>query len=131
MPVYNRVAESVHLSDWLKEELPGATQLSRKAGTLVAGQNLPSGAVLGRYLSGASISKLALLDPSATTGLQIPDSILITATDASAGDKPVVVLAQNASVVDKLTWPAGTDANVKAQAASQFAAVGITFLRMC
>jgi hypothetical protein len=132
MPVYNRTTESVDLSDWLKEELAGPTQLSRKNGTLVAGQNLAGGAVLGRFSTGANTGKLTQLNPSATDGTQYADSILITPANATAGDVPAVVISQNASVSDRgLTWPTGIDGPTKAAAISQFAAVNITFLRSC
>ena len=53
--------------------------------TLIAGQNLPRGAVLGK-ITASSKYKLSL--SGASDGSQTPDLILAEDVDATAGDKP-------------------------------------------
>lgn len=64
--------------------------------TLVSGQNLARGAVLGKITVGG---KYTLSDDGAADGSETPDLILAEATDASAGD--VVTVAYEAGVFDE------------------------------
>jgi hypothetical protein len=75
---------------------------SLNTATLVSGQNLPAGAVLGRV---ASTGKYAMVNPAAGTGEQTAVAILLGATDASAGDAPCAILVGPSEVNNSdLNW---------------------------
>lgn len=63
--------------------IAGSFPIVTDEGTILTGQTLARGAVLGKITSGG---KLQLLDRLATDGSQNPHSILAEAVDSSGGD---------------------------------------------
>ena len=96
---------------------------SRDVVTLIAGQSLPPGAVLGKITASG---KYTLLAPAATDGSEVACAVLFAAVDASAADKAAVVTARDAEVAGAaLTWPAGMDAGEKTAATAELKLLGI------
>ena len=96
---------------------------SRDVVTLISGQNLPPGAVLGKITASG---KYTLLAPAATDGSEVAAAVLFAAVNASAADKAAVVNARDTEVQGAcLTWPAGIDAGDKAVATAELKALGI------
>ncbi len=98
---------------------------SRTQGVLAAaaGNNLKSGAVLGKITASG---KYTLLAPTASDGSQTAAAILCWNTDASAADRRTVLIDRDAEVIDTLLiWPAGITDPQKAAALGQLAALGI------
>ena len=62
----------------------GGDDIITDSGTLIMGQNLKRGAVLGKI---AASGKLTLVNSTATDGSQTPYAILAADTDATAADK--------------------------------------------
>lgn len=84
---------------------------SRDNVTVVTGQNLAAGTVVGRVTASG---KIAAYNNGASNGTETACGILISGVDASAADKPGVIIARHAIVVDKdnLVWsgsPSGAD----------------------
>ncbi len=118
MPVMN---EGNYLGDWLKFE--AGNLYSRDEVTVIAGQNLATGTVVGIITASGKITKLA---PAAVDGSENAAGVLAFPVDASAADLPGVVIARHAIVSDKkIVWPAGITAPQKATAISQLKALGI------
>jgi len=80
MPQYPSQAVYTYAPDNL---IAGLTQVVSENGTLLAGQALPRGALLGRITASG---KLNLSTAAATDGSQVPYGILYDAYDATAGD---------------------------------------------
>ncbi|MGI4798496.1 MAG: head decoration protein [Janthinobacterium lividum] len=80
MPQYPFQTVSSYAPDNL---IAGLTQVVSENGTLLAGQALPRGALLGRITASG---KLTLSTATATDGSQVPYGILYDAYDATAGD---------------------------------------------
>lgn len=68
--------------------IAGAYPIETRKVTLVSGQNLVRGAVLGKITSGG---KYTLSLSASSDGSQVPDAVLVDTTDASGGDKEVMV----------------------------------------
>lgn len=64
-------------------------------GTLLSGQNLTAGTVVGKITSGG---KWTAYDPSSSDGSQTNLGILYASVDASAGDAPCVVVVRDCEV---------------------------------
>ena len=119
MPV---IQETLNLGDLLKYE---ASHLySRDQVTVLAGEVLPLGAVVGRV---SASGKVKALDPIATDGSEIAVGVLIAPQDALAEDQTDgLIIARHAIVADHtLTWPAGITPLQKATALHQLNALGI------
>lgn len=94
--------------------------ISRDKATLVAGQNLTAGTVLGRITLGG---KYTLHNPAATDGSQAAAAVLLTDCNASAADAPALILARLAEVkAALLTFKSGITAPQKATALADLAA---------
>jgi len=119
MPV---ITEGMNLGDLLKYEAPNL--YSRDQATVLAGQNLALGAVVGIV---AATGKVKALDPAATDGSQTAAGILLEPVDATAGDRDDgILLARHAIVADSaLVWPAGITNAEKATAIAELKAIGI------
>ena len=116
------IQESLNLGNLLKYE---ASHLySRDQVTVLAGEVLPLGAVVGRV---SASGKVKALDPIATDGSEIAVGVLITPQDALAGDQTDgLMVSRHAIVADHaLTWPAGITPLQKATALHQLNALGI------
>ena len=118
MPVQT---ESNYLGDWLKFEEDNL--YSRDVVTVASGQNLAAGTVVGIITASGKVTQLA---PAASDGSQTAAGVLLNAVDASAGDKPGVIIARHAICSAKgLVWPASITDPQKATAISQLKALGI------
>jgi hypothetical protein len=75
---------------------------SLNTATLISGQNLPAGSVLGRV---TSTGKVTMVAPAAGDGSQTAIAVLIAAVDASAGDAPCAILVGPSEVNNSdLNW---------------------------
>lgn len=90
--------------------------------TLLAGQNLARGAVLGKVTASG---KYVLSASGASDGSQTPDLILAEPCDATAADKPVLAYARGDFAAGALTLGAGHTA---ASITEGLRAKGITLL---
>ena len=116
------IHETLNLGDLLKYE---ASHLySRDQVTVLAGEVLPLGAVVGQV---TATGKVKALDPSASDGSEVVCGVLITPQDALSGDQTDgLMIARHAIVADHaLTWPIGITDSQKAIALSQLKALGI------
>jgi hypothetical protein len=75
--------------------------------TILSGQNLQAGAVLGKV---ASSGKYVAFDNDATDGSQTAAGILLAPCDASEGDKQAAIVAREAEVNEhELVWDEDND----------------------
>jgi len=118
MPVQT---ESNYLGDWLKFEEDNL--YSRDEVTVASGQNLSTGAVIGVITASGKVTQLA---PAASDGSETAAGVMLNAVDASAADRPGVIIARHAICSDKgLVWPASITGPQKAAAIDQLKALGI------
>jgi hypothetical protein len=114
------ISQKYNLGHLLKYETGPSVRFSRDKVTLIAGQNLPLGTVLGVITASGKYTQLA---PAATDGSQNAVAVLEQATDATAGDVNTVVIDRQAVFADfALVWPAGITNNQKLAATNQLAA---------
>jgi hypothetical protein len=111
--------------EWLMTD--NAAYFSRESATLISGQNLRSGTVLGKITASG---KYTILAPAAGDGSQNAAAILLTHTDASGGDKRTAVIEGNPGVAvqvnsNLLTWPGGITGPQKTTAIAALKALGI------
>ena len=96
--------ESQHTGEFIASEGNG-TQ-SRNTVTLIAGQNLVAGSVLGKITASG---KYTLYNPGGADGSQNATAILFDTVDATAADTTVVVIVSPSEVNNKeLNWGAAT-----------------------
>ena len=118
MPVQS---EPNRLGDWLKFEEDNL--YSRDEVTVISGQNLATGTVVGIITASGKATQLA---PAASDGSETAAGVLLHSVDASAGDQPGVIIARHAICSDKgLVWPASITGPQKAAATSQLKSLGI------
>jgi hypothetical protein len=119
MPTYT---ETNRLGDVVKREFDPL--LNRETVTLISGQNLKCGAVLGQITTGG---KFTLHAAGASDGSQNAKAVLLFDTDASGGDTKAVVLARGPAVVSNqaLIFAGGISAPNRATAIAALAALGI------
>ena len=119
MPV---ITEGLNLGDLLKYEAPNL--YSRDQATVIAGQNLLLGTVVGAE---TATSKLKTLDPTSTDGTELAAGVLALDVDATLIDRDdAILVARHAIVSDTaLTWPAGITPTQKATAIAQLKSLGI------
>lgn len=119
MPVFT---ETNRLGDVLKREFDPL--LNRETVTLISGQNLKCGAVLGQITASG---KYTLHAAAAVDGSQNARAVLLFDTDASGGDTKAVVLARGPAVVSDaaLIFAGGISAPNRATAVAALAALGI------
>jgi len=91
--------------------IAGNQFLVTEAATLISGQNLVRGAVLGRITASG---KFTLSLAAASDGSQTPIAVLVEATDASGGDKACLVYAAGEFNVNALTFGTGHSASTVA-----------------
>ena len=116
------IQETLNLGDLLKYE---ASHLySRDQLTVLAGEVLPLGAVVGQV---SATGKVKALDTAASDGSEVVCGVLIAPQDALSGDQTDgLIIARHAIVADHaLTWPIGITDSQKAIALSQLKALGI------
>jgi hypothetical protein len=116
-------SEGNYLGDLVKYEEP-LQKYSRETVTVISGQNLTLGTVVGKITASG---KVTILAPAAVDGSQNAYGVLIEDVDASAADKLSTVIRREAVLADsKIVYPGGITAPQKATALSQLEAVGIT-----
>lgn len=115
-------SESMNLGDLLKYEAPNL--YSRDRVTVVAGQTLPLGAVVGMVTATAKVKQI---DPSATDGSQYAAGVLMQAVDAALAERPDgLMVARHAIVADHaLHWPTGITTAEQQAAVAQLKALGV------
>ncbi len=116
------ITEGLNLGDLLKYEAPNL--YSREQVTIVAGQNLELGAVVGRITATA---KFKVFDPAATDGSELPAGILLGACDATLIDRDdALLLARHGMVASNaVVWPAGLTVEQKTTALAQMSSLGV------
>jgi hypothetical protein len=118
MPVQS---EGKYLGDWLKHEEDNL--YSRDEATVISGQNLGTGTVVGIITASGKVTQLA---PGASDGSQNAAGVLLNAVDASASDKQGVIIARHAMCSDKgLVWPGSITGPQKTVAIAQLKTLGI------
>lgn len=106
---------------FIKSEAPGTR--SRDAITVLSGQDLVAGRVLGKVTASG---KYVGFDEDAVDGSQTAAGILYAAVDATAGDAAGVIINTDAEIItDALTWDAGTTAGEKLTALATLLTLGI------
>jgi hypothetical protein len=115
-------SESMNLGDLLKYEAPNL--YSRDRVTVVAGQTLPLGAVVGMV---TATGKVKQIDPSATDGSQYASGVLMQAVDAALAERlDGLMVARHAIVTDHaLQWPTGITTAEQQAAVAQLKALGV------
>jgi hypothetical protein len=106
--------EGTRAGEFLVSE--GNGQYSRDTVTLISGQDLEAGAVLGKITASG---KYTAYNSGAADGSETAAAVLYAKTDASAGDTDAVVVSRHAEVSTELLD--GSDAD----ALDDLAAIGI------
>ena len=116
--------EGMNLGDLLKYEAPNL--YSRDRVTVLAGQTLPLGAVVGMVTATAKVKQI---DPSATDGSQYAAGVLMQKCDAHLADRDDgLMVARHAIVADHaLQWPTGITTAEQHTAMAQLKALGVLF----
>ena len=112
--------ETIHDGEFL---LSAEETLSLEKVTLITGQNLLSGTVLGKITASG---KYTQHNTGAADGSQTAVAILRSDIDATAADKPCVIVARLAEVADaRLTYMTGITAPNKTAAITALATTNI------
>lgn len=115
------LTEGVHANEFRVSEANG--DRSREVVTIVSGENLKAGHVLGKITASG---KYAEHDPAAVDGTETAVAVLYDDTDASAADTKAVAYVRDCELNgDLLTYIAGISAPNKAAAIADLAGVGI------
>lgn len=112
--------EGLHNAEFLLES---EESLSLDKVTLIAGQNLVGGTILGKITASG---KYTQHNTAAADGSQNAAAILFNNTDATLGDTPATVVTRIAEVADsRLVYMTGITAPNKTAAISALAALNI------
>lgn len=116
------ITNDLTLGDLLKYEEENL--YSRNQVTVVSGQNLKLGTVIGRV---SATQKVKALDPSATDGSEVAAGVVLQSIDASAAEKTNgLIVSRQAIVADHaLVWPVAITTEEKTAAIAQLEAIGI------
>jgi len=115
------ITEGRYTAEFLASEANGAR--SREQVTLLTGQNLKAGAVLGKVTADGKYKEW---NPGNVDGSETAVAVLYANVDATDGDKRAVIIARDAEVNgNALEYFTGASAANKTAAATQLAAVGI------
>lgn len=116
------ITNDLTLGDLLKYEEENL--YSRDQVTVVNGQNLKLGAVIGRV---SATQKVKALDPSATDGSEVAAGVVLQSIDASAAEKTNgLIVSRQAIVADHaLSWPSAITSEEKTAAIAQLEAIGV------
>ena len=114
--------EPMNLGDLLKYEAPNL--YSRDRVTVVSGQNLPLGIVVGMVTATAKVKQI---DPSATDGSQYAAGVLMQNCDAHLADRDDGLMIARHAIVSShaLQWPTGITTGEQQAAIAQLKALGI------
>ena len=119
--IHARAQEGRYAGEFVVSE--GNGKISRETITVLSGQTLEAGAVLGKVTASG---KYKALDPAAVDGSEAAAGILYDAVDASAADAEGVAIVRLAEVnAAELVWPAGITAPQQTTALGQLAALTI------
>jgi len=101
----------------------GNGRISRETITVLAGENLQAGAVLGKVTASGKYKELT---PGAADGSEAAAGILYDTVDATAADAEGVAIVRLAEVnAAEIVWPDGITAGEQTTALSQLAALDI------
>ncbi len=116
------ITNDLTLGDLLKYEEENL--YSRNQVTVVSGQNLKLGTVIGRV---SATQKVKALDPSATDGSEVAAGVVLQSIDASAAEKTNgLIVSRQAIVADyALVWPVAITTEEKTAAIAQLEAIGV------
>jgi hypothetical protein len=116
------IQEPDNLGDLLKYEAPNL--YSRDVATVVAGQNLVLGTVVGRE---TATGKFKTLDPVATDGTEVAAGVIAADVDATLIDRDDALLIARHAIVARsaLVWPAGITPTEQAAAITQLETRGV------
>lgn len=115
------LTETLHAGGFIISQANG--DRSFEQATLISGQNLKVGTVLGKITASG---KYTLHDNAAADGSQNAAAILFDDCNASAADKRCVILARDAEVADSmLTFKSGISGGNRTAAIAALAALGI------
>ena len=114
MPVYNTDIFLYEEADF---------KFSRDQVTVISGQNLAAGTVVGKITASG---KYTILAPAASDGSQVAAGVMEFDCNASAADTQGVVVSRMAIVKSTgLVWPGGISGPQKTTALGQLLALGI------
>lgn len=116
------ITNDLTLGDLLKYEEENL--YSRNQVTVVSGQNLKLGTVIGRV---SATQKVKALDPSATDGSEVAAGVVLQSIDASAAEKTNgLIVSRQVIVADHaLVWPVAITTEEKTAAIAQLEAIGV------
>lgn len=115
------LTESTRPGEFIIAEANGS--ISREEVTIVSGQNLAAGTVVGKITASG---KYTAYDDDNADGSETAAGILYAAVDASGGDKKGVIIARHAEVADSLlVWAGTNDAGDKTAGKADLAALDI------
>ena len=115
------IVEKTHTGGFILSE--GDGNISREEVTVITGQNLQAGTVLGIITASG---KATILAPAAPDGSENAAGILLGPVDATGADVAGAIIARYAEVIaDELTWPGGISGPQKVTATSALKALGI------
>ena len=118
MPV---LTEGRHAGEFIVSE--GNGRISRETVTVLSGQTLSAGAVLGRITASGKYKALA---PAANDGSEVAAGILFDAVGASGGDAEGVAIVRLAEVnAAELVWPDGITGGEQTTALGELAEFSI------
>lgn len=112
---------AVYDGEFVRSEANGTR--SREPVTIVSGQNLSAGTVVGKITASG---KYAAYDNTANTGIEVAAGVLYADVDATAADKSGFIIDCDAEVIgSKLVWHANNDAAAKTAGKADLKALGI------
>ncbi len=115
------LTEGTHAGEFIVSE--GNGYISRKAITVLSGENLVAGAVLGLVTASG---KYVEHDPAGVDGSEDAIAILFDAVDATAGDVDGVAISRMAEVSgDEIVWITGISAGNKTDGITSLETVDI------
>lgn len=113
--------EGQHTGEFLVSVANGHRSFDR--GTVITGQKLPAGAVIGKITASGKLTSYA---PAATDGSQNVAGILHAFTDATLADQHQTVVTRSAEVnASELQWDPSLNAAAIAAGIAGLAALGI------
>ncbi|MBF0153250.1 MAG: head decoration protein [Magnetococcales bacterium] len=113
--------EGRHVGEFLVSE--GNGSISRETVTILSGQNLEAGAILGKVTASG---KYRELNPAGIDGSETAVAILYGNIDASTADTEGVAIVRLAEInANELVWPDGITSPQKATALGQLAFLDI------
>jgi len=121
MPIGTPLTEGQHGAEFIASE--GNGTVSRNTATLIAGQNLSAGSVLGKITASG---KFTQLNTGGADGSQNAAAILLDNVNATAADTTCVIVVGPSEVNNKeLIWPGGITGPQKTTAIGALDALSI------